>query len=106
MRLLESEFKRLHVEVGREHNGTDLAKDYPYQPNDFSEYDEPFHGGHHHEYSIEEFKGVFHKSGFLEEEFILYEEHLRSQVCYGLNDLQSRNRLEGKRRSQGEYDLR
>jgi SAM-dependent methyltransferase len=47
------------------------------------------HFGHHHEYTIEEFKGVFEKSGFVVEQFCLDESNSLTASFAGLGDLQT-----------------
>jgi hypothetical protein len=54
--------------------------------------DSDFHGGHHHEYTPEEFRLAFESSGFAVNELTLYEETLRSSKLASTSDLQSRGR--------------
>lgn len=60
-------------------------------------YERPFHSGHHHEYTIQEFKEVFQRAGFEEVDFLLYEKNLRIATVKSLADLHSRRRR-GKHR--------
>jgi SAM-dependent methyltransferase len=57
-------------------------------------FDEKMHFGHHHEYTIDEVKFVFEKTGFELSELVLYENNLRDVKISGMNELktQSRNR--------------
>jgi hypothetical protein len=56
-------------------------------------FDEDFHGGHHHEYTIDEFRMVFDRSGFSIKRFMLYESNLREVDIESLGDLKSQTRL-------------
>lgn len=47
------------------------------------------HFGHHHEYTIEEFKGVFERTGFVIEKFCLDESNSLTASFAGLQDLQT-----------------
>ncbi len=55
-------------------------------------FDGDFHAGHHHEYTIEEFRGVFTRTGFEVAEFILYEDSLRTARLLGVDDLKTQGR--------------
>ncbi len=63
-------------------------------------FDCDFHAGHHHEYTIEEFKAVFSKSGFDVADFVLYEDNLRNVKIEGLGDLKTQDRSRTKRESE------
>ncbi len=53
-------------------------------------FDEPLsHYGHHHEYTIEEFKGVFERTGFLIDRFSLRESNSLTASLGRIEDLQS-----------------
>ena len=58
--------------------------------NDF--YDLEYHNGHHHEYTVEEFRDVFIRSGFTISEFTLYEEVLRTTKVSNFSEIHSHNR--------------
>ena len=55
-------------------------------------FDRDFHAGHHHEYTIEEFKGAFTRTGFEIAEFALYEDSLRNVKIEGLRHLKTQDR--------------
>lgn len=61
-------------------------------------FDQDFHPGHHHEYTIDEFKRVFQKTGFEIGELILYEDSLRTVEVENMSDIktQDRSRVGGK----------
>ncbi len=69
-------------------------------PKIWDYFDQPAsHFGHHHEYTIEEFKGVFEQTGFLIDKFCLEESNSLTASLAGLGDLQTGTRLnsaEGK----------
>jgi len=46
-------------------------------PNVFDYYDQAFHGGHHHEYTRDEFRGVFEREGFEIGNLLFREEFLK-----------------------------
>jgi SAM-dependent methyltransferase len=69
-----------------------VAMGFSNWPYVFDYYDKDFHDGHHHEFTRRELQGVFQKSGFIEEDFILYEKSLRHVQVFGLYDLDSKNR--------------
>lgn len=75
-------------------------------PQVFDYYDKDFHDGHHHEYTISEFKEVFKRSGFLEKDFILYEKLLRHVEVFGLYDLDSKNRSGAQRAEKSPFYIR
>ena len=60
-------------------------------------YEREFHAGHHHEYTIDEFKFVFQSCGFDIEEFVLYESSLREVKIKSVSDIitQDRSRTRG-----------
>ncbi len=55
-------------------------------------FDHDFHAGHHHEYTIDEFKRVFEKTNFEIGEFILYEDSLRTVSIEGVGDIKTQDR--------------
>ncbi|MGC9954219.1 MAG: hypothetical protein ABSD21_08070 [Rhizomicrobium sp.] len=64
---------------------------------DIHEYfDSGFHAGHHHEYTIEEFKYVFERTGFDIDEFVLYEDGLRSVQVGSMADVKSQGRTKSR----------
>jgi len=60
--------------------------------NIYEYFDSDFHSGHHHEYTIEEFKVVFERVGFNVTEFLLYEDSLRNVKIEGMHDLKTQDR--------------
>jgi SAM-dependent methyltransferase len=59
-------------------------------PKIWDYFDQPAsHFGHHHEYTIEEFKGVFEQTGFLIDKFCLEESNSLTASLAGLGDLQT-----------------
>lgn len=55
-------------------------------------FDREFHSGHHHEYTIDEFKVVFEKTGFDVTEFVLYEDNLRNVKLESMQDIKTQDR--------------
>jgi ubiquinone/menaquinone biosynthesis C-methylase UbiE len=60
--------------------------------NIFEYFDKDFHQGHHHEYTIDEFKKVFELTGFELVEFILFEENLRTEKLSSKKDFKTQDR--------------
>jgi len=58
----------------------------------------PGHFGHHHEYSITEFRYVFEESGFTVKSFELYEHNLRATRIHSLDQLGNHDRKTENRR--------
>jgi SAM-dependent methyltransferase len=67
-----------------------VALGYSSWPLIFNYFDKDFHDGHHHEYTISEFKEVFNKLGFIEKDFILYEKFLRYTEISSLKELKGK----------------
>ncbi len=65
---------------------------YSNWPFVFDYYDAPFHGGHHHEYTIDEFREVFRRAGFFEQAFYLHEARLGLTEVSGLDQIRTRSR--------------
>ncbi len=65
---------------------------YSNWPFVFDYYDAPFHGGHHHEYTIDEFREVFRRAGFVEEAFYLHEARLGHTEVLGFDQIRTRSR--------------
>ena len=55
-------------------------------------WDAEFHGGHHHEYTIDEFREVFRRAGFMEENFLLHEARLGSVRVSGFDQIRTLSR--------------
>lgn len=64
-----------------------VALGYSSWPRIFDYFDKDFHDGHHHEYTISEFKEVFKRIDFIEKDFILYEKFLRYTQISSLKEL-------------------
>jgi SAM-dependent methyltransferase len=60
--------------------------------NIYEFFDKDFHPGHHHEYTIDEFKRIFELTGFEIIEFVLYEENLRSEKLENFKDIKTQDR--------------
>lgn len=60
--------------------------------NIYEFFDKDFHPGHHHEYTIDEFKKIFELTGFEIVEFVLYEENLRSEKLKNFTDIKTQDR--------------
>jgi len=67
---------------------------YSNWPSLFDYYDAPFHGGHHHEYTIEEFRETFRRAGFIEETLVLHEKRLGRVRIQRLDEISTRVRRE------------
>ena len=65
--------------------------------NIYEYFDEESHFGHHHEYSMAEFKEVFRRTKFKIEDSIMYEDNLRTVNIKSLCDAGTRNRSRDKR---------
>lgn len=59
-------------------------------------FDDINHYGHHHEYTIDEFKWVFERIGFRLDDFILEENSLRSVPVSRMDDIKTQNRSQTK----------
>ena len=65
---------------------------YSNWPYVFDYYDASFHGGHHHEYTIDEFRGIFQRAGFAEEALSLHEARLGHVPIVQFGDIRTRSR--------------
>jgi ubiquinone/menaquinone biosynthesis C-methylase UbiE len=61
-------------------------------PNIRDFFDEKMHAGHHHEYTIDEFKFAFEKTGFDVCDFVLFEENLRMVKISNMSQLATHDR--------------
>ncbi len=68
-------------------------------------YDVPFNYGHHHEYTIDEFKEVYHRNAFVITDFILYEGNLRYTKISNLSDIKTKTRKTVKINFKNEHHL-
>ncbi len=59
-------------------------------------FDKEYHAGHHHEYTIAEFKNVFQKTNFSIEDFIMFESSLKTVKIDKLDDMGTRCRSKDK----------
>jgi len=71
-----------------------VALGYSNWPPVMEYFDAPFHVGHHHEYTIQEFRGAFRRSGFVEETFLLHETRLGRTPIASFADIRTRSRRE------------
>ncbi len=67
-------------------------------------YDKPFHDGHHHEYTRDEFKEIFRRENFIERSFIFYEKNARYIKVEDLSKIKTIDR-EGKGRATKDHFL-
>ena len=67
--------------------------------NDF--WNEDFNSGHHHEYTLDEFRSVFLKTGFLIEKVIMEEASLKNETISKISDLKRQRRFDKKRKKEG-----
>jgi len=66
---------------------------YSNWPLVFDYYDSAFHSGHHHEYAIDEFRGVFKRAGFVEAAFLLREARLGRTRISRVGEIRTRSRV-------------
>jgi ubiquinone/menaquinone biosynthesis C-methylase UbiE len=79
---------------------------YSNWPLVFDYYDAPFHGGHHHEYAIDEFREVFRRAGFIEVRYFLCETRLGHTDISGFNDIRTHSRSMAVRKGGASRALR
>jgi len=80
-----------------------VAMGYSNWPHIDDYYDLPYHGGHHHEYTVQEFKHVFTRENFSIKQMLMIEEALLTNVS-SFSQLQSRIRT-GKAQEASSHPL-
>jgi len=63
-------------------------------------FDTDFHGGHHHEYTVKDFRFAFETTGFRIDEFVLYEARLRTEKMESLRDMATQTRRHIRRNAE------
>jgi SAM-dependent methyltransferase len=73
---------------------------YSNWPNLREYFHEKGHWGHHHEYTISDFRFAFEETGFVIESLRLYEENLRGTRILKMKEMENRNRSKVQRESE------